>query len=742
MTTEVFGDASATGSAALPGRSPRRDQRSSQWRTTSPEPRVVPASRFDSLDGIRGLGMAAVLVFHAGVGIPGAFLAVSTFFTLSGFLITSLLLSEHERHGRIDLRRFWSRRFRRLLPAALICIGLSSVLVWTAARSTWSSSFRADGLWTLAYAANWRLIASGQAYESAFSSPSPVQHFWSLAIEEQVYLLIPLILVAVLVWLSRSRRVLAVVLTGLFVGSALVPLVFGLEGDRVYFGTDTRLAEVVAGALLAVVLREARGSRSKASIPVPDRGKLPVIGAVATVAMLVTWLLSSRTATWVSSGGLAIYAVLSALVVLAALVPDTGMARVLSFRPIAALGVISYGVYLYHWPIYLWLLPRTRTWSPLVQLAVGASVTILLAALSYHFIEQPIRLGRVRYRPRHAAEHRPVSWSRFGVLAPSLTIAVALLVILATVSVPASTGLDLAKAEGSLTETLHAAGTEPLDVAAPSQVPAAPGATVTPQLPSATDAGSSPTSLVAAPPQKPLRLPNRPLRLLVVGDSSMVMMLRAMAPWGDRNKAWVLSNSARIGCGIGRGGGRLNGDRAEPIPENCEDFSREWPKALQKVKPDVVLVADAMWDLTDRQLSRDGPWLRLGMPEYDSYLRSELSAATDLLGSTGAAVLWLDNATLGYGRELVPPRMDFAVNDKDRTDRFNKLLREIASTRPFVRVLPFAQFMESRSGGPFELRPDGLHVNDATAIVTLEWLGPEMLDQYWSVQDARGTKRR
>src|SRR4051812_2161883 len=168
------------------------------------------------------------------------------FFTLSGFLITVLLLGEHRRHDRISLSSFWARRFRRLLPAALLAIALCALLVWRSDNPTWSSSFRLDGLSALGYVANWRFVFSSQAYEAVYASPSTVQHFWSLAIEEQVYLLLPPLTVGVLVLARGSRRVLGALLAALFVASAAIPTVFGISGDRVYFGTDTRIAEVLA----------------------------------------------------------------------------------------------------------------------------------------------------------------------------------------------------------------------------------------------------------------------------------------------------------------------------------------------------------------------------------------------------------------------------------------------------------------------------------------------------------------
>ena len=202
-----------------------------------------------ALDGIRGLSVAAVLVFHGGLGwASGGFLGVSTFFTLSGFLITSLLLDEYQMTGRIALLEFWTRRFRRLMPAALLT--LSGVALYGALlanpQQLWR--LRADSLSSLFYFANWQFMFSGRAYEELFVRPSPVQHFWSLSIEEQFYLAFPLLFLAICRWAGGSRARLGGALAALAATSlVLTACLHQPEGasTRVYYGTDTRAAELL-----------------------------------------------------------------------------------------------------------------------------------------------------------------------------------------------------------------------------------------------------------------------------------------------------------------------------------------------------------------------------------------------------------------------------------------------------------------------------------------------------------------
>ena len=211
---------------------------------------------FPALDGIRAFTILAVFAFH-GEGsnyLPSGYLSVATFFTLSGFLITSLLTSEYDSAYRIQLRTFWSRRFRRLLPVSwLTLLFVAGPYSWWFATGAQLTKIRGDVVASLFQVVNWRFILDGRAYFEATGRPSPLHHFWTLAIEEQFYILFPLLVV--LVYRGRHRRrTLAGVLLVLAIGSAVLGVVV-LGGDRAYFGTDTRAAEILIGALLAVWMR-------------------------------------------------------------------------------------------------------------------------------------------------------------------------------------------------------------------------------------------------------------------------------------------------------------------------------------------------------------------------------------------------------------------------------------------------------------------------------------------------------
>ena len=347
------------------------------------------------LDGVRAVAVLAVLVFHAErEWLPGGFLGVSLFFTLSGYLIVNLLVSELERSGSVSLRAFWARRLRRLAPAATI------VILAVVALSSWLSSsleqgrIRGDAVAAASYAANWRAIAADNSYAEIFADASPLQHMWSLSIEEQLYLLVP-IAVVVAARIGLRRRGIGVMFA---VGAAVsFAIAIASEGfDRIYYGTDTRASELFVGAALACLL----GPRLEAWSSSINRPRA-VVGPIALVVFVVLCRLADLDSTWLVSGGFTAMALVSAVLCAGAIVPGI-LRTVLSWRPLVYIGRISYGVYLVHWPVYVWLDGDRLDLDPIPLFAVRLAVTFAVAALSYRHIEMPIRLRTRLVNPRVA----------------------------------------------------------------------------------------------------------------------------------------------------------------------------------------------------------------------------------------------------------------------------------------------------------------------------------------------------
>ncbi|HEY3668468.1 MAG TPA: acyltransferase, partial [Polyangiaceae bacterium] len=349
--------------------------------------RHVPA-----LDGLRGIALLGVLLFHANGALPGGYLGVDLFFVLSGYLITSLLLAEQRQTGRIALSAFWVRRARRLFPALLSLMPAIAIYGRYFAKPDELASLRAQALATLSYIANWQSIFEHKSYWQLFSAPSPLEHTWSLSIEEQFYVFWPLLLTLLLHRYS-TRALLAVSVFLSALSAAAMWLLFNPENTtRVYLGTDTRMAGILAGAALAVVLRPEQSFGARAT------RLLDGLGAFALLGLGVAWCTLAGSSPLLYHGGFWL-SELGALVLIACAVAgsQSWVARALSFRPFRLLGTISYGVYLWHWPVNVFLSPERVHLHGFLLHLLHFSVTLAIAIASYRFLEQPIRRDGVPF---------------------------------------------------------------------------------------------------------------------------------------------------------------------------------------------------------------------------------------------------------------------------------------------------------------------------------------------------------
>ncbi|MDE3131437.1 MAG: acyltransferase [Acidobacteriota bacterium] len=365
------------------------------------------------LDGLRALAVAGVFLYHANVGwMPGGFLGVDLFFVLSGYLITSLLMREWGERGSIELGAFWGRRARRLFPAVAVLILFALLAALTLARDDLDRT-RTDALSAVVYLTNWHEIVASHSYFSQFGRPSLLQHLWSLAVEEQFYLVWPLLLI---VGLRRLRRGGMVALTAaLAAGScALMWLSYSPAADpsRLYYGTDTRAFTLLIGALLAFAWPAAQ-----ARLHGMRRSKMTVeaVGVAALAGVLALFVSLHDFDPWLYRGGFLLMAVLGAALVGAVAYPGTRLERALGCRPLRWLGARSYGIYLWHWPIMELTRPQLDValhGAPLIVLQ--AAFTVAAAALSYRYVEMPIRSGSAQKRlkawlDRHSP-HQRLAW--------------------------------------------------------------------------------------------------------------------------------------------------------------------------------------------------------------------------------------------------------------------------------------------------------------------------------------------
>ena len=642
------------------------------------------SSRLDALDGLRGLAVAAVLLYHSQLSFArGGYLGVSLFFTLSGFLITSVLLTQERDQHRVRLGGFWARRARRLLPAAMLA--LAGVLLYGAmiASDDQLRNLRGDIFATLGYVANWHFYFSGQSYARLFSTPSPVLHFWSLAIEEQFYLVFPVV-VALVAWGTRGRRRVlgAIVLVGV-VASVLASRVLYRTGGsaRVYYGTDTRAAELLIGALLAVILAGRVTPIRQTSTRV--RIVATVGGAGALGVMLWWWATVAQDASWLYRGGLAVHACCAATVIAAARV-DGPLSRVLSWRPLARLGVISYGVYLFHWPIFLWLSPERTGLATAPLLALRLLVTLTISTASFVLVEQPILRG-TRLRG---------SYPKIAI--PATAIALVAALVLVTSDLPA-----------------------PSIVLAPLRThPSAMRVTRMKQIRIHWPTLARQEVSFHRPVSEP-----RPLRILVVGDSVGLSFGRGLELWAAENSQAVVENDAIRSCSLGRHlRVRLPFGQEVPVPRACAEWDTTWPQTIASFDPDVVVVLYTIWEIEWRQMP-DGRWAKPGDPEFDRWQLSEYQTAADVLSARGAHVLWLNTACEGTP---IKPRDLFWIHNV-------RTLPKLAASRFAVHLVDMDKLLcphgppNADFGGVHDVRPDGSHFSDAGGLEVARWFMPIVL---------------
>jgi peptidoglycan/LPS O-acetylase OafA/YrhL len=349
------------------------------------------ASQYRShLDGLRSVAVYLVVAFHAELGIfPGGFIGVDIFFVLSGFLVTRILLRELSRDARVDLPHFYARRFRRILPAAaaaLVITGLAYAAIASPAQALdVVGGFRAAFL----YVANWHFISQSTDYFAPAVDASPVLHFWSLAVEEQFYFVWPLLLTALYVLAQRAGRhswnvIRSVILVAMVMSVVAAVHVGATNLERAYYGTDTRAYQLFAGALLAMTPQLFRFA-SRYARPALSVAAGALLGLVVVGSSLV-----DVNAIW---RGVITVALTSALIVALEASPKGTARRVLSRPHMSYLGRISYATYLWHWPIII-LVTLNYDLAPIVLFAISAFGATALAALSYRFLEHPIRLSR------------------------------------------------------------------------------------------------------------------------------------------------------------------------------------------------------------------------------------------------------------------------------------------------------------------------------------------------------------
>ena len=647
-----------------------------------------------SLDGIRAFSVIAVMLYHANIAwLPGGFLGVEVFFVVSGFLITSLLIEERESTRRIDLKQFWIRRARRLLPALVVMLAATAVCVAFYATDS-APDFRRDVLPSLGYFSNWwQIFAVDTPYFAASSLPV-LRHLWSLAVEEQWYLIWPL-LFAFVFGAKWMRPKISGALLLLCSGAIMFATAFRFVEDNetrtnfLYLSTLTRSSGLLLGAAVAMLWRPWR----KTSPSSWWRSSLADTFAVASIAVIGVLMATVHVAdAWLYQGGLAATTIASAVIIAVVMRPNgLFVKKFFSQELFVEIGRRSYGLYLWHWPIFVVAHARDSG----NRLAVALALTVIINEFVYQYVEIPTRQGALgnwwRNRQQLSAMHRRLP-------------------VLITAVVVASLGITGVKVVGieardlSIdTSTANVIFSVPTTVASASSLPAA----------------STTTTTIAKLPRK----------LVIVGDSQAHSLV-VNKPLGIE-KTFVITNGSIDGCGIydrGVGVGGTNGNFRRNFA-NCVGFEKKWAKSATTARADVALVVIGAWEVLDLKIN--GFTFAVNTSPADTMFRTQMKRGIDALRSTGATVALLEVACMrpvdskGGPVPALPQR-----GDDTRTSHLNDLLREIAAPEDdgvFFVSGPKEWCSDPKISTSLSYRWDGVHAYKPGAKLIFETIASSVL---------------
>jgi peptidoglycan/LPS O-acetylase OafA/YrhL len=502
-----------------------------------------------------------------------------------------------------------------------------ALFAWVVTAPDQRGAIRTDVLATMLYVANWHQIFSGQSYFALTTSSSPLIHTWTLAIEEQFYLVWPLVVLGVLHLTGRLRSLLVVTVTLALASAVWMAVLYPyVDQNRLYYGTDTRAQDVLVGAALAIALAMRAPSMT-------DRGRrlMAALAGLATVGLAIEWIILP-THPWLPyRGGFLLSDVLFALLILGlVLAPALGLARLLNLRPLVYLGTISYSLYLWHWPVDLYLNTARTGLSGWQLFGVRSVVAGVIAAGSTHWIENPIRLGT--FQP-----WRNWAWTA----TPAAVLVAAGAVLIATVAPSAASGLS-----------------------------AASGTTTTPN-----------STGISGPPA------SGPTKFLLLGNSQALTLGSGLSAdtgyWNVR-----LNDQGQDGCAYEEGiqshppvETRVDGT-VGVANAGCVGWPATWAKLVKSERPPVVGLVMGRWELYDYLYK--GHWTHVGEAGWDAHLLYAMNLAVKILSAHGAAVILF---TTPYCSPLAgddPNGIVLPENQPSRADAYNELVRKVAAEHPGV----------------------------------------------------------
>ena len=510
-------------------------------------------------------------------------------------------------------------------------------------------------------------------------------HFWSLAVEEQFYLLFPLLVAGVFAVTNRSRKSLTVVLLALGAVSLSLEMFVYTNHDRIYYGTDTRALEFISGALLALAVTRRRRPRVTGW---PTK----LLGLGAAAFTVWAWFSVAQSSNWVYEGGFAIVALVSVVLVRAVTLPGP-VRSFASLPPLQYIGRISYGLYLYHWPVFLWL-DGARTGLTLVPLfAVRIAVTSALAIFSYRFIETPIRNGQ-RFHARRVVP---------GFVAAVLAVA---LLVPVLVQRPSADALVTQGTFDKVADKLAARAGD------------------------ARRSVSTPRNTIAGVPT--------PLRVLVVGDSVGELFAGGLSDFGVATGKVTVFNNAQALCGyFDVREFRWSTEPGLPMPSYCAGWDARWQQLADTDKPDAVVMMGGGISTINALLPNDDTWVHLGDPVFDDFIYAAMQHTSEIFTSRGIPVLWFDSPALHRPPDASGQPID--SSDPARITRFNALVDRLTKTNPLIRRVSWKSYFDSMTADQSAAAmPDGVHILPVTVVKLLnDWLWPRITTAYRHAEQSK-----
>jgi len=636
-------------------------------------PSATGGARVVALDGLRAFALLLILGFHFGVGwMPAGFVGVDVFYVLSGYLITGLLLGEWARSARIRLGAFWARRARRLLPALAVVLVVVTLVVRLTYPAGLYPDLRMADLSALFYFSNWWQIAASGNYFVATGAVSPLTHTWSLAVEEQFYLVWPLVVVAVLHLGRRFDRgvelLCGISVVGVVASATEMAWLYhpGVNITRLYFGTDTHAQSILVGSVLACVLTLVQRRRGLAGMaPVASsrraRSALTVLGLAGLAGTLALTATLSGTSPSAYRGGFLVSAVsAAALIVGSVCVAGGPIARVLSVRPLVWIGTVSYGAYLWHFPVFIELDTARTGLGGAALLAVRVAATFVLAGLSYYLVERPVMEG--------------VFWRTVRAAAPALAALGATVAVVVVGTVAPAVAAAPVRATGTIPlgerQALEAAGAFTTD----------------------------------------------PVRFLLVGDSLAVTAGLGLVRGSVHDYGVQVLNKGVLGCDLDDVDGVTAGQVDAPVSP-CRHWRTLWAGEVARYRPEVVGLMAGRFEITDHVVG--GRLVSIDQPAWNHHLEDEIDQVVGVLSAGGAKVVLFTMPYIDPPTEA-PDGSVYPENRNSRVDEYNRILGRVAARHPgevtvvdLNRILDPAGRFQSVVDGVTVRWADGIHITRA-----------------------------